>query len=144
MPGFSVGLAFLSEIQVFLFMEAVQGDNRVNVMQAPRLTAFNGQTATLNVSDEQPFVTNVSVTIGPTGTPIFQPTVQSGGSTVQLTIQPVISADRRFVRLNFGAPQQATGVGQGQLSGGGVTLINSCRVRYKPSRSWCRSSRPRR
>ena len=36
MPGFSLGLAFLSEIQVFLFMEAVQGDNRVNVMQAPR------------------------------------------------------------------------------------------------------------
>ena len=33
-------------------MEAVQGDNRVNVMQAPRLTAFNGQTATLNVSGQ--------------------------------------------------------------------------------------------
>ena len=121
--GFSVGLAFLSQIQVFLFMEAVQGDNRVNVMQAPRLTAFNGQTATLQVSDEQPFVTNVSVTIGPTGTPIFQPTVQTGGSTVNLTIQPVISADRRFVRLNFGSPQQAAGVA-GQPAGGGVTLIN--------------------
>ena len=125
-PGFSVGLAFLSQIQVFLFMEAVQGDNRVNVMQAPRLTAFNGQTATLQVSDEQPFVTNVSVTIGPTGTPIFQPTVQTGGSTVNLTIQPVISADRRFVRLNFGSPQQAGGVGVGQQGNatGGVTLIN--------------------
>ena len=126
-PGFQVGLAFLSEIQVFLFMEAVQGDNRVNVMQAPRLTAFNGQTATLNVSDEQPFVTNVSVTIGPTGTPIFQPTVQTGGSVVQLTIQPVISADRRFVRLNFGAPQQSQNQFGGQLgtgAGGGVTLIN--------------------
>ncbi len=126
-PGFQVGLAFLSEIQVFLFMEAVQGDNRVNVMQAPRLTAFNGQTATLNVSDEQPFVTNVSVTIGPTGTPIFQPTVQTGGSVVQLTIQPVISADRRFVRLNFGAPQQSVNQIGGQLgtgAGGGVTLIN--------------------
>jgi hypothetical protein len=37
---------------------------------------------------------------------------------VSLTIQPVISADRRFVRLNFGNP---FGGGAG---GGGVTLTN--------------------
>jgi general secretion pathway protein D len=118
-PGFSLGLAFLSEIQVFLFMEAVQGDNRVNVMQAPRLTAFNGQTATLSVQDSQSFVTNVQVQVTSNGNPVFQPIVTNSGSSVQLTLQPVISADRRFVRLNFGAPsagQQQGGFGQG---GGG-------------------------
>ncbi len=47
--GLTLGLAFLSDIQVFLFMEAVQGDIRSNVMQAPKLTLFNGQTATLAV-----------------------------------------------------------------------------------------------
>src|SRR5207253_10400056 len=31
--GISLGLAFLSDIQVFLFMEAAQGDQRTNVMQ---------------------------------------------------------------------------------------------------------------
>src|SRR5262249_13446819 len=36
--GISLGLAFLSDIQVFLFMEAAQGDQRTNVMQAPKLT----------------------------------------------------------------------------------------------------------
>jgi hypothetical protein len=40
-------------------------------MQAPRITAFNGQTATLNVSDNQTFVTNVNVSIGPNGNPLF-------------------------------------------------------------------------
>ena len=50
-----MGLAFLSDIQVFLFLEAAQGDTRTNVMQAPKLTLFNGQTATLNVGDTQFF-----------------------------------------------------------------------------------------
>ena len=120
MPGFSLGLAFLSQIQVFLFMEAVQGDNRVNVMQAPRITAFNGQTATLQVQDSQSFVTNVNITIAPNGNPIFQPVITNSGSSVSLTLQPVISADRRFVRLNFGNP---LGIAQGQATNG-VTLTN--------------------
>src|SRR5262249_9509141 len=54
--GLTLGLAFLSDIQVFLFMEAVQGDLRANVMQAPKLTLFNGQTSTLSVGDAQSFV----------------------------------------------------------------------------------------
>ena len=41
----TLGLAFLSDIQVFMFLEAAQGDQRTNVMQAPKLTLFNGQTA---------------------------------------------------------------------------------------------------
>ena len=60
-PGLTMGLAFLSDIQVFLFLEAAQGDVRANVMQAPKLTLFNGQTATLNVFDQQSFVTGVQV-----------------------------------------------------------------------------------
>ena len=30
-----------------MFMEAAQGDRRTNVMQAPKLTLFNGQTSTI-------------------------------------------------------------------------------------------------
>ena len=59
--GLTMGLAFLSDIQVFLFMEAVQGDTRTNVMQAPKLTLFNGQTATLAVQTTQNFVTEHAV-----------------------------------------------------------------------------------
>ncbi len=56
-----MGLAFLSDIQVFLFMEAVQGDTRSNIMQAPKLTMFNGQTASLNVTETGSFVQGVQV-----------------------------------------------------------------------------------
>lgn len=99
--GIDIGLAFLSDIQVFLFMEAAQGDQRTNVMQAPKLTLFNGQTATLTVSDQQFFVTNVTV-VQAGGQVVFVPQnipIPTGGIT--LTIQAVISADRRYTRLNI-------------------------------------------
>src|SRR5207237_5427781 len=71
--GISLGLAFLNDIQVFMFMEAAQGDRRVNVMQAPKLTLFNGQTATLATVDTQFFVTNVAV-VSVNGQIVFVPT----------------------------------------------------------------------
>ena len=46
--GLSVGLAFLNDIQVYLFMEAAQGDRRINVMQAPKLTVLPGEDKTTN------------------------------------------------------------------------------------------------
>jgi type II secretory pathway component GspD/PulD (secretin) len=99
--GLSLGLAFLSDIQVFLFMEAAQGDQRTNVMQAPKITMFNGQTSTISVLDQQFFVTNVNI-IQANGQLAFIPTNQpfpTGGVT--LTIQSVISADRRYVRMSL-------------------------------------------
>jgi type II secretory pathway component GspD/PulD (secretin) len=102
-PGFgglTMGLAFLSDIQVFLFMEAVQGNRRTNVMQAPKLTLFNGQTATLTVFDQQFFVTGVQV-IPQQGQFTYFPQVQTFPIGVFLTMQAVLSADRRFVRMSL-------------------------------------------
>ena len=111
--GLSVGLAFLNDIQVFMFMEAAQGDRRVNVMQAPKITLFNGQTANVFVSDVSFFTLglqafnvggqfvyvpqNIPIPIGqgpaPPGTNL--------PPGVSVTVQGIVSADRRFVRLNL-------------------------------------------
>lgn len=116
--GVSLGLAFLNEIQVYLFMEAAAGDRRVNVMQAPKLTLFNGQTASISISSTQFAVTNVQVisvngqiVFSPINTPLpgpgqFNPidplqAQLQGPGMVSVTIQGVVSADRRFVRLNL-------------------------------------------
>lgn len=106
-PGFnggvSLGLAFLNDIQVYMFMEAAQGDSRINVMQAPKLTLFNGQTSTITIQDTQFFVTNVQV-ISVNGQLVFIPTnspLPGPNTNIALTIQGVVSADRRFVRLNL-------------------------------------------
>jgi type II secretory pathway component GspD/PulD (secretin) len=95
-----LGLAFLSDIQVFMFMEAAQGDQRTNVMQAPKITMFNGQTSTITVMDQQFFVTNVQV-VPQNGQLTFLPQVQNLSQGTSLTVQAVISADRRFVRMSL-------------------------------------------
>jgi type II secretory pathway component GspD/PulD (secretin) len=98
--GLTMGLAFLSDIQVFLFMEAVQGDQRSNVMQAPKVTLFNGQTATLTVTDMQPFVTGVQI-LPQQGLFTYFPRTTIVPASVSLTLNAVLSADRRFVRLSL-------------------------------------------
>lgn len=98
--GLSMGLAFLSDIQVFMFMEAAQGDRRIHVMQAPKLTLFNGQTASINVLDQQFFVTNVGI-VGFGGQIVFVPQNNPFPLGAELTMQAVVSADRRFVRMNI-------------------------------------------
>ncbi|HTU19011.1 MAG TPA: hypothetical protein VMG10_13200, partial [Gemmataceae bacterium] len=99
--GLTLGLAFLSDIQVFLFMEAVQGDVRSNVMQAPKLTLFNGQTATISITDFQFFTLGVSVANGGFGQLVYNPLTTLFPLGITLTIQAVISGDRRFVRLSL-------------------------------------------
>ncbi|HSQ58561.1 MAG TPA: hypothetical protein VLM40_22765, partial [Gemmata sp.] len=83
-----------------LFMEAAQGDRRISVMQAPKITLFNGQTATLNASDQLFFVTNISV-VSVNGQLVFVPNNTPLPIGVSITVQAVVSADRRFVRLNL-------------------------------------------
>jgi Flp pilus assembly secretin CpaC len=104
--GLTMGLAFLSDIQVFLFMEAVAGDTRTNVMQAPKLTLFNGQTANIAVQDYQFFTIGVSVINGGYGQVVYNPITTLFPLNIILTISAVISGDRRFVRLSL-APSLA-------------------------------------
>ncbi len=106
--GIDLGLAFLSDIQVYMFLEAAQGDQRTNVMQAPKLTLFNGQRATLTVSDQQFFVTSGQVFVV-NGSPVFVPANQLFATGVTINVQAVISADRRFVRMNFDGLDPFTG-----------------------------------
>jgi type II secretory pathway component GspD/PulD (secretin) len=99
--GISLGLAFLSDIQVFLFLEAAQGDRRINVMQAPKVTVFNGQTALMAVNDTQFFLVSITPSFTPFGNLIFTPNNVPIPVGITLLVTPVVSADRRFVRLNM-------------------------------------------
>ncbi|MBY0229596.1 MAG: type II and III secretion system protein, partial [Gemmataceae bacterium] len=102
--GLNVGLAFLSDIQVFLFMEALQGDTRANVMQAPKITCANGQSALVQVGEGQSFLTSVQVTGLPGGQFAFVPQFNQVQNQVTLNVTPLITDDRRFVRMSL-APQ---------------------------------------
>ncbi len=96
--GIQVGLAILSDIEAFFFIQAAQGDERSNLLFAPKITLFNGQTATVSDQVSRPFVTSLIPTVGFFSVG-FTPQITVVPEGVQLTVQAVISADRRFVRL---------------------------------------------
>jgi len=94
--------AFLTGTQAASFMEAMQQDRETSVIQAPKLTVFNGQNAVISVTDQQWFVTSVK-TVQINGSVAFVPQNEPVATGTMLSIQPVISADRRYVHLNLKA-----------------------------------------
>ncbi|HUQ68075.1 MAG TPA: hypothetical protein VM165_01045, partial [Planctomycetaceae bacterium] len=54
--GVQMGLAVLSDIEAFFFIQAAQGDSRSNLLFAPKVTLFNGQFASVFSGVSRPFV----------------------------------------------------------------------------------------
>jgi general secretion pathway protein D len=96
----SFGFAILSDIEAFFVIEAIQGDTRTNVMQAPKLTMFNGQFASITDTSNRPFVTTVVPVVGDFAV-AQQPVILVLAEGTQLSVQAVVSSDRRFVRLTM-------------------------------------------
>ncbi len=97
-PVASFGFAILSDLEAFLLVQAAQGDRRSNVMQAPKVTLFNGQQASVIDRVQQPFVISVIPVVGDFAA-AYQPVITVLSEGTSLTVQAVISHDRRFVRL---------------------------------------------
>ena len=79
--GVQTGIAILSDLEAFFFIQAAQGDQRNNLLFAPKITLFNGQTAFVSDTKARPFVTSLipTVGIGAVGyTPVVT-TVNEGG-----------------------------------------------------------------
>ena len=94
------GFAILSDIEAFFLIEAIQGDTRTNVMQAPKVTLFNGQFAQINDNTTRPFVTSVIPVVGDFAV-AQQPVILVLAEGTQMNVQAVVSADRRFVRMTL-------------------------------------------
>jgi general secretion pathway protein D len=94
------GFAILSDIEVFFLLQAAQGDDRTNVLQAPKVTLFNGQQATIIDSSFRPFVTSVVPVVGDFAA-AYQPVIVVLSEGTMMSVQAVVSSDRRFVRLTL-------------------------------------------
>jgi general secretion pathway protein D len=94
------GFAILSDIEVFMLLQAAHGDDRTNVLQAPKVTLFNGQTGFVTDSSQRPFVTSVVPVVGDFAV-AHQPVVVVLSEGTSLSVQAVVSPDRRFVRLTL-------------------------------------------
>ena len=96
----NIGFAILSDIEVFFLLQAAHGDTRSNVMQAPKVTLFNGQSATVSDTQQRPFVISVIPVVGDFAA-AQQPVIAVLAEGTTLSVQAVASADRRFVRLTL-------------------------------------------
>lgn len=96
--GASFGFAILSEVEAFFFLNAAQGDRRSNVLQAPKVTLFNGQQAAVSDTSQSPFVISVIPVVGDFAA-AQQPVIIILSEGTFMTVQAVVSSDRRFVRL---------------------------------------------
>jgi len=94
------GFAILSDIEVFFLLQAAQGDDRTNVLQAPKVTLFNGQMGLVMDNSQRPFVTSVIPVVGDFAA-AHQPVVVVLNEGTSLSVQAVVSPDRRFVRLSL-------------------------------------------
>jgi general secretion pathway protein D len=96
--GATLGFAILSDIQAYFFIAAAQADKRSNILQAPKVTLFNGQQAVIQDVSQTPFVMSVIPVVGDFAA-AQQPVIVVLSEGTFLTVQAVVSNDRRFVRL---------------------------------------------
>ncbi|MDX1963315.1 MAG: hypothetical protein SFX18_09190 [Pirellulales bacterium] len=94
----SFGFAILSDIEAFFLIQAAVSDTRSNILQAPKVTLFNGQSAFISDTSQRPFVTSVIPVVGDFAA-AQQPVIVVLSEGTSLTVQAVVSNDRRFVRL---------------------------------------------
>jgi type II secretory pathway component GspD/PulD (secretin) len=129
--GATFGLAFLSDLEVYFFLTAAQGDTRTNILQAPKVTTFNGAAATIFNNQVTNYVASLLPIVGP-GSVAFFPQVTQFPSGVTLFVTPVVSADRRYVRMTlspfflaldgFDTIQVPAAVGGAGLGGGAASV----------------------
>ena len=110
---------------------AAQGDQRTNILQAPKVTTFNGAPAEIINTEQLNYVSSLIPIVGP-GSVAFFPSVQSFPNGVQLSVTPVVSADRRYVRMTlapfftviegFDTIQVPAAVGGSGLGGGSAAI----------------------
>ena len=94
------GFAILSDIEVFFLIQAAKGDTRTNITQAPTVTMFNGQSASVTDGAQRPFVTSVVPVVGDFAV-AHQPIITILPDGTNLNVTAVVSDDRRFVRLQL-------------------------------------------
>ncbi len=98
--GLNFGFAILSDIEAYFLIEAAQGDRRVNVLNAPKITLFNGQQAFVADATQRPFVVGVIPVVGEFAS-AQQPVIVVLNEGTMMTIQAVVSDDRRYVRMTI-------------------------------------------
>ncbi len=96
--GAQMGFAILSDIESYFFVSAAESDSRTNVLQAPKVTMFNGQTASVMDFTSVPYVSTVIPVVGEFAV-AQQPVITVINEGQFMTVQATASPDRKYVRM---------------------------------------------
>lgn len=96
--GAQLGFAILSDIESYFFVSAAESDSRTNVLQAPKVTMFNGQTASISDTTSVPYVSTVIPVVGDFAV-AQQPVITIINEGQFMTVQATASPDRKYVRM---------------------------------------------
>ena len=93
---------FIDNDQVRQMLALLQEDGATTVMQAPKITAFNGQNIALNCTEDRFLMTSLEIAVGQSSEEAFFVPTQSPWVTgMSLGLQSVVSADRQHVRVQL-------------------------------------------
>lgn len=96
--GMSFQWTFLNDLEMELILRAVAKSERVQLVTAPRVLVFNTARANLTVLNQVAYVRDYDVEIAQ-GASIADPIIDIVQDGVILDVKPVVSADRRFIKL---------------------------------------------
>ncbi len=130
--AFSMAGSFLDNIQVDFLMRATQAHQRSRSLEAPHVTVFNGEEATVRFDVSQPYVRNMQAETG-NAVGMYTPDIQDTGTGIELVIAPTITVDKRYVILNVEVAQykllemktfvfNQAGTGTTDTTGGDTTI----------------------
>jgi hypothetical protein len=95
--------AFLNDKSLGRFLEAIQCDPHTNVLQAPKIVTLNGQRAAIKTRETHRFVTGLDLRWRDDDSVIALPHTMEFPTGFDMALQPVVSADRRFVNFELEA-----------------------------------------
>jgi len=103
--GMVVSGVFLDDIQVGFLLRAIQADVRSTMLQAPRVTLYNGQRSYISVSTVTTYIADVEPVVAEAAVG-WDPTIGAIPVGVTLDVKATVSADRRYVQMDL-RPQVA-------------------------------------
>ena len=93
-------IAFLTDEELAVALNEAQQDTATNIMQAPKLTIFNGQHASVVSANQQAFVTEYRV-VREGDQVAIKPHLETIELGLRCGLLPTVSADRRSVMLKI-------------------------------------------
>ena len=96
---------FLDDLQVGFLLRAIQADQRSTVLQAPRITLYNGQRSYIAVATVTTYIADVTPVVAEAAVG-WDPTIGAIPVGVTLDVRATVSADRRYVQMDL-RPQVA-------------------------------------